>query len=355
MVSSPVISDACSEITISRIPTRPSAPRGAPEDGLDTDPTIMKRKNLVPILSLVLLLSAPAMVVAEAAAPPVSTAVDDTGPTTGQDPLWLTDLETAVAEAKARDRYLLVDLFAEWCGWCHRLEDEVFTHPDFVAYAEDFVLLRVDTEDGAVGSWLQLRYGAESLPATLVLDSDMVRVGKVQGFAPMPTFVRYVEEQVNGYLAILSFYDQLLASDDAELQRQVAQDLLERGAGRRAAGLYQRVLEQIRRGTEAEAWLTYQLADALRIGRDWDAARRHLAVAHELATALGAKSGAKSAELEERVDLLSVHLAQESGDCDGALTSLQRFLDVHPKSAHASYAAQTLDAIKKGEVMQQCT
>lgn len=304
----------------------------------------MKRKIFVSFLSLTLALLLPSTTTADTPEVPATASPNATV-------RWHTDLEEAVAEARVSDRYLVVDLFAEWCGWCHRLEEEVFTHPDFVAWAQDYVLLRVDTEDGGTGSWLQLRYGAESLPATLILDPDMIRVGKVQGFAPMPTFVRYLEEQVNGYLSILSFYDQLKASDDAELQRQVADDLLERGAGLRAAGLYRRVLEQVRRGTDAEAWLTYQVADALRIGRDWDAARDALGEARKLATTLDAQGSG----LEERVDLLSVHLAQESGDCDGTLASLERFLHQHPESTHATYAERTLDAIKKGEVMQQCT
>ena len=146
---------------------------------------------------------------------------------TALEPRWHSDLETALAEAREHDRYILVDLFADWCGWCHRLEKEVFSDPAFRRYARDFTLLRVDTEDGATGSWLQLRYGAESLPTTLVLDSDMVRVGKIQGFAPMPDFVGHIQDQVNGYLAILSFYDRLLSADDPELQRKVADDLLE--------------------------------------------------------------------------------------------------------------------------------
>lgn len=264
--------------------------------------------------------------------------------------VWHTTLDAAVAEAQETNRYILVDLFADWCGWCHQLEDQVFTHPHFLQYAKDFVLLRVDTEDGAEGSYLQLRYDAANLPTTLILDKDMVQVGKVPGFAPMPTYVERLQEQVNAYLTILSFYDQVLAEGEPELQRQVATDLHQRGDGIRAARLYARLLEQIRTGTDAEAWLTYQLADAYRVGRDFATALEHLDTARQLAERLGGEDG-----LVERVDLLRVNLTQEAGDCDGAVSSLENFLQQHPGSAFSQDARKTLKAIQKGEVMPQCT
>ncbi len=263
---------------------------------------------------------------------------------------WRTDLHGAVEAARLSKSYILVDLFAEWCGWCHTLEEKVFTHPNFKKYVEanDLVLLRVDTEDRAEGTWLKARYGAHSLPTTLILDADLVKIGAVSGFAPMPTFVEYLQEQMDGYATILSFYDKVLASDDAELQKKLATDLHGRGDGVRAARLYQRILDRIQQGTDAEAWLTYNMADALRMGRHYESANQTLELANTLAVRL------EDNELMERIALLATQVAQDLGDCTRAMATLEHFVNSFPKSIHSHDARRTLQAIRKGEAME-CT
>ncbi len=60
---------------------------------------------------------------------------------------WRTEIGPALAEAKAGNKLLLVDLYAEWCGWCKELERQVFSTKRFQDYTKQFVLLRVDTDD----------------------------------------------------------------------------------------------------------------------------------------------------------------------------------------------------------------
>jgi thioredoxin-related protein len=262
---------------------------------------------------------------------------------------WHSSLADALAEAREHDKYILVDLYAEWCGWCHKLEKQVFFTPQFLDYANDeYVFLRVDTDDGGEGSMLQARYGASSLPTTLILDSDMVRVGTISGYAPLPRFIAHLEEQVGSWQTLLGFHPKVRDSDDVELQRKLALDLHERGAGRLAAELYERLLEQVEKGTDFAAWLHYQAADAYRLGHEAGPARKHLAHSRAMAVALA------DASLVERLDFLSFHIAQDDGDCSAATNSLKQFLENHPQSTQSGFARRALDAIKKGEAMK-CT
>src|SRR5438552_7159697 len=59
---------------------------------------------------------------------------------------WLTDLPAAQAAAKAENKIVLLDFTgSDWCGWCIRLRNEVFSKPEFDAYANDnLVLVEVD-------------------------------------------------------------------------------------------------------------------------------------------------------------------------------------------------------------------
>ena len=59
---------------------------------------------------------------------------------------WETDFEKALATAKASGKYMLLDFSgSDWCGWCIRLEKEVFSQDAFKDFAkENLVCVLVD-------------------------------------------------------------------------------------------------------------------------------------------------------------------------------------------------------------------
>ena len=59
---------------------------------------------------------------------------------------WMTDFEAAKAKAKAEKKVLLLDFTgSDWCGWCIKLDKEVFSKKEFQEYAaEKLVLVKVD-------------------------------------------------------------------------------------------------------------------------------------------------------------------------------------------------------------------
>jgi protein disulfide-isomerase len=59
---------------------------------------------------------------------------------------WMTDFTAAKAKAKAEKKVLLVDFTgSDWCGWCIRLDKEVFAKKEFQDYAaEKLVLVKLD-------------------------------------------------------------------------------------------------------------------------------------------------------------------------------------------------------------------
>ncbi len=260
---------------------------------------------------------------------------------------WLTSVDEALEAARDGDRYILVDLYAEWCGWCKVLEDQVFSSPEFRDFTRDMVLLRVDVEDGGEGTELQTRFEAMSLPTTLILDSGMVKIGEVQGFAPTDRFIAKVRRQLDEYGAMLDLFDKVKKSGDAALMRRLAEDFHGRGDGARAAALYQAMLEEVRDGNGA-AWLHYLAADAYRLEGEISQAESSMRRARSLA------GGLDDPELLERLDLLRYYIAHDNGDCREAIASLERFLSSHPKSGYRSQARRTLTAIRAGKGME-CT
>jgi thioredoxin-related protein len=107
---------------------------------------------------------------------------------------WLKTVAAAQKVAKEKNQLILVDMFAEWCGWCHRFEREVFPSKVFQDATADMVLLRLNTEDGKEGTQMSRKFGITSLPTFLLLTPDLTSAGMIRGYAPPEPFVKTLKE-----------------------------------------------------------------------------------------------------------------------------------------------------------------
>lgn len=261
----------------------------------------------------------------------------------GDSKQWLTSLDEALERAAAKDTYVLVDLYADWCGWCKVLEEQVFTAPQFRDFTRDFVLLRVDVDDGGEGSALQARFGAYSLPTTILMDAKQVKVGSVSGFAPTAAFLQRLSAEIASYQAFLEHYERVRASDDLAALYGLSQDLYTRGDGDRSIVVLRQILKHTPPDSPKVAWLHYLMADAYRLGGRFDEAQEALGEARSMTSEL------KARELAERLDLLSYRIAHDSRNCDKAKKSLEHFLTEHPKSAFRREVEAALKDLRKGQ------
>lgn len=102
---------------------------------------------------------------------------------------WLTDFEAAVAKAETEKKPLLVNFTgSDWCGWCIRLDKEVFSKPVFKEYAaRELVLVEIDfprrkeklSEELKIqNKKLAERFGVRGYPTILLLSADESLIGK---------------------------------------------------------------------------------------------------------------------------------------------------------------------------------
>ncbi|NNJ71089.1 MAG: thioredoxin family protein [Kiritimatiellales bacterium] len=102
---------------------------------------------------------------------------------------WETDFDKAKAKAKAENKHILIDFSgSDWCGWCIKLDKEVFQKQDFKDYAkEKLVLMLADFPRDKSGQSKALQKQNESLskefnvrgfPTVFILGPDGKTVGK---------------------------------------------------------------------------------------------------------------------------------------------------------------------------------
>ena len=261
----------------------------------------------------------------------------------GKQRQWLTSFDEAVSQAKDGNRYILIDMWADWCGWCVALEEQVLSTPEFQEFTKDFVLLRTDTVDDNEGSRLQKDYLVAKLPTTVVVNAAGARVGSVTGMFPKEEYIEKLRQEIAKYERMVAFYEKVRTSDRRDIQRELARELHERRDGKRAGGLFEKLLDDADPGSEDAARLAYYAADAFRLSQDFEKSRTHAERARQLASQLSHR------KLLEDTDLLEYYIARNDGDCDGAKTSLETFLERHPQSSHRYDVRRFLRELKRGD------
>ena len=88
----------------------------------------------------------------------------------------------AFAEARKERRFLLIDGAAEWCHWCHVMDETTYRDPEVGRLlSEHFVAIRVDVD---AHPDLAERWSDYGWPATLLLTPDAQEVGHYRGYMP---------------------------------------------------------------------------------------------------------------------------------------------------------------------------
>jgi thioredoxin-related protein len=96
---------------------------------------------------------------------------------------WTSDFEAAKKQAAGSEKDLLIDFTgSDWCGWCIKLNDEVFKHDAFKDGVKDnFVLVELDfpkdktkisDEVREQNQKLNDKYGVQGYPTILLTDAE---------------------------------------------------------------------------------------------------------------------------------------------------------------------------------------
>jgi thioredoxin-related protein len=121
---------------------------------------------------------------------------------------WETDFEKAKTKAKEENKHILVDFSgSDWCGWCIKLDEEVFSERKFKKYAEENLVLvladfprdKSDQSDELQKQNKELseKYGVRGFPTVYILSSDGKTVAKTGYQAGGPeAYVEHIKKLI---------------------------------------------------------------------------------------------------------------------------------------------------------------
>ena len=112
------------------------------------------------------------------------------------------NLETAVKNAADQDKPVMVDVYTDWCGWCKKMDKEVFNDPGVSEILSTrFKLARVNAESRESvtfkdhktdGIGFAQGFGINGYPSLIFLDSKGEVLTLIPGYVDAETFLPIV-------------------------------------------------------------------------------------------------------------------------------------------------------------------
>ena len=103
---------------------------------------------------------------------------------------WDTDYDKVLETAAAKQKPVLVDFTASWCGPCRLMETTTFADADVLSDLENYILVRVDLDQNPA---LASKYGVQAIPACFVLNQFGERVANHVGYAAPAAFRSWLD------------------------------------------------------------------------------------------------------------------------------------------------------------------
>jgi thiol:disulfide interchange protein DsbD len=112
---------------------------------------------------------------------------------------WLNDETEAMNLAKLENRPILIDMWAEWCSACKKMDAYTFSD---IALREkikhkNWILLKLDlTESNDKNDEIEERYNLQGLPALIILPPPSLKLPQVSlhGYIGVDTLIKYIDK-----------------------------------------------------------------------------------------------------------------------------------------------------------------
>ena len=270
---------------------------------------------------------------------------------------WRTNLQAAQAQAKALNKPLLLAFTgSDWCPWCKKLNEEVFSKPAFGAIEKRFVLVSVDFPHekklpDAVkeqNDKLAKKYGISTFPRILLVKPDGELMA-IAGYQPggAEKYVKLLADLMKTYDNVAKMRAQLpdaTGLDRARLLDQLIGGYVKLGNEIPALGAWRKQIVSLDSDNQAGLKQKYEFRVILDDARNALASGKPKIAEMTIDKAL-ALPNLKPAQIQ-RGSIVKSNCLLARKDYQASLDCLKKALDLAPKSPNADTLKEL---IKKSE------
>ncbi len=127
---------------------------------------------------------------------------------------WLS-YDEGLALAEKENKYVLIDFYTDWCGYCQKMERETYSKEEVKRIlSENFVTVKVNAESNnkvrekgeeITERELARRYNVSGYPTIWFLESNQQRIALLPGFVPAEQFILVIKYIGEGWYKNISF------------------------------------------------------------------------------------------------------------------------------------------------------
>jgi thiol-disulfide isomerase/thioredoxin len=253
---------------------------------------------------------------------------------------WERQFPDALKRARAARKPVMVDFWADWCGWCHRLDQTTYVDPTVVKMSEDFVAVKVDTEGDPRGAAVAMRYDVTSLPTIAFLTPQGRPIMRLNGFQGPGQFPKTLEAAKEGAQRVMGWEDAVdREPNNPEALAALGTHLFEQDAYRESRELLARAVKH-----DARRPLDERKRSRLLLGAIEKSDHRYAEAETILRQALDLPP---SPEHDAKVLYVLGRMYASWGRTDQARVALQKVVVSYGQTAIASKAKESLGTLDK--------
>lgn len=104
---------------------------------------------------------------------------------------WMYSLPEGLKAARKSSKLLMVDFYADWCGWCKKLDRETYTDREVIKLSNDFICVKVNTDKNPEASQ---QYRVSGLPTIVFLNSNGEIIENVVGYRESSDYIKILSD-----------------------------------------------------------------------------------------------------------------------------------------------------------------
>ncbi len=107
----------------------------------------------------------------------------------GEVPYYNKPWKEVLAKAKAENKYIVVDCYTDWCGWCKVMDKETMTNGEVIAMVhQNYIAVKMDMEHGE-GMKMAMKYHISAFPSFLYFNPEGRYVYQSAGYQKKDAFL----------------------------------------------------------------------------------------------------------------------------------------------------------------------